>query len=99
MKKILILPFLQIPTGHHQVADAISAYLKEIDDSVKIKKVDIFHYTSRLAEQVTSNLYLKVIKMIPSFYSWLYRHNANRNYVADNRYLFYEGVPVAKRGK
>ncbi len=92
MKKILILPFLQIPTGHHQVADAISAYLKEIDDSVKIKKVDIFHYTSRLAEQVTSNLYLKVIKMIPSFYSWLYRHNAYRNYVADNRYLFYELV-------
>ncbi|XJZ28935.1 hypothetical protein ACF5W4_09175 [Bacillota bacterium Lsc_1132] len=92
MKKILILPFLQIPTGHHQVADTIRTYLNEIDDSLEIKKVDIFHYTSRLAEQITSYLYLKAIKMTPSFYSWLYRHNACRLNVADKRYFFYERI-------
>lgn len=90
MKKILILPFLQMPSGHHQVADTISAYLKEIDDSFVIKKVDIFSYTSCFAEKVTTNMYLNAIKMAPSFYSWLYRHNACRPHETEKRYLFYE---------
>ncbi|WP_141430415.1 MGDG synthase family glycosyltransferase [Bacillus sp. 03113] len=94
MKKILILPFLQMPSGHHQVADAISAYLKELDDSVKVKKVDIFHYTSRFVEQITSKFYLKAIKIIPSVYSYFYRHNACRSqsYKADNRYFLYDRI-------
>jgi processive 1,2-diacylglycerol beta-glucosyltransferase len=92
MKKILILPFLQLPSGHHQVADALSAYLKEIDDSFNIQSVDIFHYTSRHIEHATSKLYLQAIKVIPSIYSWLYRFNACRrgNDTTDKRYLFYE---------
>jgi processive 1,2-diacylglycerol beta-glucosyltransferase len=92
MKKILILPFLQLPSGHHQVADAVSAYLKKIEDSFVIEKVDIFQYKSPYIEQATSNLYLHVIKAIPSFYSWLYRFNACRfqNKAIEKRYLFYE---------
>lgn len=92
MKKILILPFLQMPSGHHQVADAIHAYFKEIGESVEIKKVDIFHYTSPLGEQLASRLYLKALKLIPSFYSWLYRQNAcrTRNYRDFKRSFLYE---------
>lgn len=48
MRKILILPSLQIPSGLHQTAGSLSAYLKEIDCSFEIKKVDIFNYTFRL---------------------------------------------------
>ncbi|HZG72793.1 MAG TPA: glycosyltransferase [Chondromyces sp.] len=90
MKKIVILPFLQMPSGHHQTANTLSAYLKEIDNSIQIKKIDIFQYTSRLAEQFTSSLYLKAIKIMPSFYSRLYHFNACRNDKAGKRYLFYE---------
>lgn len=92
MKKILILPFLQLPSGHHQVADAIRAYLKEIDGSFNIQSVDIFHYTSPDIEHAASEMYLKAIKLIPSFYRWVYRFNScsSRNDSADKRYLFYE---------
>ncbi|WP_221565425.1 glycosyltransferase [Alkalihalobacillus sp. TS-13] len=86
--KILILPLLQFPSGHHQTADAISAYLKEIDPSITIKKVDIFSYTSPLAEQLTSYFYLTAIKKLPSFYSRIYRNNACRKEV--QRLSFYE---------
>ncbi|WP_026584319.1 MGDG synthase family glycosyltransferase [Bacillus sp. J33] len=94
MKKILILPFLQIPTGHHQVAEAIRSYLKELDESVEVKKVDIFHFTFPLAEKAASRLYLKALKMMPSFYRWLYRQNACRtvNYKDDKSYFLYESL-------
>ncbi len=88
MMNILILPFLQFPSGHHQTADAISAYLKEIDPSVTIKKVDIFSYTSPLAEQLTSYFYLTAIKRAPSFYSRMYQNNACSK--EDQRLSFYE---------
>ncbi|MGJ7921187.1 MGDG synthase family glycosyltransferase [Neobacillus sp. LXY-4] len=90
MRKILILPFLQIPSGHHQVADALSAYFKEIDQLMEITKIDIFHYTSSFAEKITSSLYLNAINRIPSLYSKLYHFNACQSYKTAQRNFFYE---------
>lgn len=90
MRKFLLLPFMQIPTGHHQVADALKAYITEIDSSIEIKKVDIFHFTSPIVEKMVTSLYLKTIKFLPSFYSWLYKSNACKNYSLDKRFPFYE---------
>ncbi|UAC49827.1 hypothetical protein K6959_08670 [Bacillus aquiflavi] len=99
MRKILILPFLQMPSGHHQVADALSTYLKAIDNRLEIKKVDIFHYTSRLAEQASTYLYLKAIKLMPSVYGLLYRYNACRVYETNKRYFFYEQLFLKRMKK
>jgi processive 1,2-diacylglycerol beta-glucosyltransferase len=96
MKKILLLPFLQIPSGHHQVAEALKAYMTEIDSSIENKKVDIFHYTSPIGEKMVTSLYLKTIKELPSFYSRLYKSNACTNYRLDKRFLFYEFVFIRK---
>ncbi|MBT2638022.1 UDP-glucuronosyltransferase [Bacillus sp. ISL-39] len=90
MTKILILPFLQMPSGHHQAADTLSYCFKEIDRTIEVRKIDIFHYTSRIAESISTNIYLKALKLSPSFYSWLYRQNACKNYEEEKRYLLYE---------
>lgn len=90
MRKFLLLPFMQIPSGHHQVADALKTYITEIDSSIEIKKVDIFHFTSPIGEKMVTSLYLKTIKSLPSFYSWLYKSNACKNYSLDKRLPFYE---------
>ena len=90
MKKILILPFLQMPSGHHHAADAISACLEELDDSIEIKKIDIFNYTSRIAEKFSTNLYLKALNLSPSLYSWLYSQNACKVRTKGKRYFLYE---------
>lgn len=94
MKKVLILPFLQISSGHHQAANAMRAYLNEIDDSVEIKIVDIFNYTSCIGEQITSTLFLKALKLAPSFYSSLYRKYAclSHNNEVDKRYFLYDCI-------
>ncbi|EIJ78136.1 UDP-glucuronosyltransferase [Bacillus methanolicus PB1] len=87
---------MQIPSGHHQVADALKAYITQIDSSIEIKKVDIFHYTSPIAEKMVTSLYLKTIKSLPSFYSWLYKNNACKNYSLEKRLPFYELVFISK---
>ncbi|KKK39402.1 hypothetical protein WQ57_04030 [Mesobacillus campisalis] len=91
MTKVLLLPFLQMPSGHHQAADAVSAYIRDLDNQAVIKKVDIFKYTSRLAEQFTTSLYLKAIRMAPAIYSRIYQYNACTPKDAGRRFFLYEG--------
>ncbi|WP_210366833.1 UDP-glucuronosyltransferase [Bacillus sp. REN3] len=92
MKKILILPFLQMPSGHHTAAEALRSYLKTINPALEIKKMDIFEYTSRLGEKATTYGYLKAIKMTPELYSWLYRFNACGRNDPDRRHFLYEWI-------
>lgn len=79
MQKVLFLPFLQIASGHHQVADALSEYLTEDGGKYDIKKVDILQYSYGACERLISKIYLSMIKNIPSFYSILYKSNACRS--------------------
>ncbi|MGG3573290.1 glycosyltransferase [Bacillus gobiensis] len=90
MKKVLLLPFLQISSGHHQVADALAEYIYRLDQTISCKKIDILHYTYGRGERLISNLYLYAIQRIPRFYSWLYKTNAYKTAARDKTYYFYE---------
>ncbi|SDJ82672.1 MGDG synthase family glycosyltransferase [Sediminibacillus albus] len=75
MKKVLILPFLQIPSGHHQVADSIIDGLAKLDSRIACKKIDILAYTFGRIESIVSGTYLKWIHHFPKTYSWLYHRS------------------------
>ncbi|GIP31565.1 UDP-glucuronosyltransferase [Paenibacillus sp. J2TS4] len=89
VKKILLLPFLKISSGHHQAADAIIEHIKQVDSSIDCEKVDILHYSYGKMETLVSSIYLKWIHSAPYFYSWIYRKNCvNPNKI--KRYFIYE---------
>ncbi|SDL91524.1 MGDG synthase family glycosyltransferase [Sediminibacillus halophilus] len=73
MKKLLFLPFLQLPSGHHQVADTIINHMLELDNRLICKKVDPLAYTFGKLEKLISGTYLKWIQYLPQTYSWLYQ--------------------------
>lgn len=76
MRRVLFMPFLQISSGHHHVADGIMEYLKGLEEEFECEKVDILSYTYGAAEKLVSSAYLKWIHTFPDFYSWLYNRSA-----------------------
>lgn len=92
MKRVLFLPFLQIPSGHHQVADSLIEGLRMIDPSIQCDKVDIFQYRSKWIEMLSSYMYLKWIHYFPGFYSWLYHKSVYTNVKENKRYRHYEAL-------
>jgi processive 1,2-diacylglycerol beta-glucosyltransferase len=58
-KSILFLPFLQIPSGHHQVANALIDGIVQLDPNIKCDKVDILAYSYGKIEKIVSRIYLK----------------------------------------
>lgn len=89
MRKVLLMPFLRLPSGHHQVASALSAWLKRCDPSLICEQVDLFSYAYHKMETIVSRSYLRAITFLPTFYRWLYRKNAYENKEKD-RFLFYD---------
>ncbi len=73
MKKVLFLPFMQLPTGHHQVADALSRSLSKRVPGLCVKKVDFLSYVGRRLEKVVAKTYLEWINHAPQSYDWAYR--------------------------
>lgn len=73
MKKVLFLPFLQIPSGHHQAAEAIITELKHHFKDIHCEKVDLFSYSYGKLESFVSQFYLKWIHHFPISYSKLYK--------------------------
>ncbi|WAA11034.1 MGDG synthase family glycosyltransferase [Fervidibacillus albus] len=73
MKNLLFLPFLQIPSGHHQAADAIMAEIIRFNQSFRCEKIDLFSYSYRNVERFSSRMYLKWIDTFPTTYSTLYK--------------------------
>ncbi|HIX43599.1 MAG TPA: hypothetical protein H9983_10035 [Candidatus Kurthia intestinigallinarum] len=75
---ILILPFMQMQSGHHQVADAIAAHIKKQDPSQEVEKLDIFNYTFPRIEKMISRIYLSWIQKHPVSYSKFYAKQFNQ---------------------
>jgi processive 1,2-diacylglycerol beta-glucosyltransferase len=73
MKKVLFLPFLNIPSGHHQAADSIAEELTRLDPAISTEKIELLNYTFGFLESLISKVYLKWIHYFPSTYSALYR--------------------------
>ncbi|MUK89091.1 UDP-glucuronosyltransferase [Ornithinibacillus sp. L9] len=89
-KEALFLPFMQIPTGHHHVADAIMEDLKNYTGSIRCNKVDILSYSYGKIESVVSGTYLRWIQSLPSAYHWLYDRMAYKQAFKRNRQYVYE---------
>ncbi|MEH7329647.1 galactosyldiacylglycerol synthase, partial [Priestia megaterium] len=46
MKKVLFLPLLKMPSGHHQVAEALMDILERRTTNICYKKIDLLSYTN-----------------------------------------------------
>lgn len=90
MKSILFLPFLQIPSGHHQVADSLIEELENSFPYLKCEKVDILAYGYGRMEQFISKFYLKWIGILPGLYNSIYRFSVYRTLHRTKRYRLYE---------
>jgi len=84
------MPFLQMSSGHHQVANGIMDTLQEADGMYEYDKVDILSYSYGQTEAFISNFYIKWIDYFPSLYSWLYMKSAYRNEYEKKRFYLYE---------
>ncbi|SEP91500.1 UDP-N-acetylglucosamine:LPS N-acetylglucosamine transferase [Virgibacillus subterraneus] len=89
-KKALFLPFMQIPTGHHHVADALINEIKTTHKDIVCDKVDILSYSYGGVEKVVSSTYLAWIRKFPDVYDWLYKQAAYKKTSPHNRQYLYE---------
>lgn len=85
----LFLPFMQIPTGHHHVADAL---MYDLEKNITCDKVDILSYSYGKAEGLVSSAYLKWIEVLPGAYDWLYCFLASKQLPKRNRQFIYEAL-------
>ncbi|WP_246521639.1 MGDG synthase family glycosyltransferase [Ornithinibacillus massiliensis] len=91
----LLLPFMQIPTGHHHVADAVIEELERAVKSINCEKVDILSYSFGKVERLVSATYLNWIKMVPKAYDVLYNRLAVKNQTKRSRQRLYEAMFIA----
>lgn len=90
MKKLLFLPFLNFPSGHHQTADALMESIMTQHTDTICKKVDIFSYSYKNLEAFISKLYLKWIHFSPRSYNELYKFMVLRNLDKEKERYIYE---------
>ncbi|MBT2216124.1 UDP-glucuronosyltransferase [Virgibacillus dakarensis] len=90
--KALFLPFMQLPTGHHHVADALIQELAKCERNMNCDKVDILSYSYGKMERVVSSSYLTWIKLFPNVYNRLYQHVAYNKSQQTGHYFLYEGL-------
>jgi processive 1,2-diacylglycerol beta-glucosyltransferase len=76
MKRVLFLPLLQMPSGHHQVADALIRSLEKRVEGISCRKVDFLSYVNKRLEKIVTGTYMKWIYYAPQMYEWTYRHCA-----------------------
>lgn len=90
MHKILFFPFLQIPSGHHHVADSIKVQLEQTADIFHCEKIDILSYGYGNLEGLISTIYLHWIHKLPKVYSAIYRLSAVERSKLNKRFRMYE---------
>ncbi|MBO0994648.1 MGDG synthase family glycosyltransferase [Bacillus sp. SD088] len=90
MHKILFLPFLQIPSGHHHVADSIKLQLEQFNDDFHCEKIDILSYGYGNIENFISSIYLQWIHKLPKMYSTIYQLAAVKHSNLNKRFQTYE---------
>lgn len=98
-KTVLFLPFLQIPSGHHQAANALIDGIQSIHSHIRCEKVDILSYSYGRVEFFISKIYLKWIRIFPSFYNLIYQTSVYKNIEHNKRFWVYEMlfIPFIKK--
>ncbi|WP_019155810.1 MGDG synthase family glycosyltransferase [Robertmurraya massiliosenegalensis] len=89
-KTVLFLPFLQIASGHHQVANALMDRLQKLDPTLKCEKRDILAYSYGAIENLVSQIYIKWFSIFPQFYNKIYRNTVYKDLHNDKRFRLYE---------
>ncbi|MDX8364651.1 MGDG synthase family glycosyltransferase [Cytobacillus sp. IB215665] len=74
MKKILFLPLLSMPSGHHQVAESLIHSINRTTNGITTNKVDLLSYSHPALEKLITAFYLKWIKVSPKTYKWAYNN-------------------------
>ena len=94
-KKILLFPLLRMPSGHHQVADAIAGYFKTRDPNIICKKVELLSAWNPFVESAVTKTYLEWIHHFPKTYAWAYKQMAHTS-KTKRTYRYYEFLFVKK---
>jgi processive 1,2-diacylglycerol beta-glucosyltransferase len=90
MKKILLFPLLDsLPSGHHQVANAITEYVTQRSNDIECKKIDVLNSWNPLLETMITKTYLSWIQRFPMSYAWVYRKFAYKGN-KKRSYKYYE---------
>jgi len=95
MKKVLFLPFLQIKTGHHHVAEALTEEFLANNDNLICQTREILSDRFGQLEFLVSKTYLQWIHHFPESYHWLYKkmvYNDDKS----SRYMMYEFLFLSK---
>ncbi|QGH34749.1 UDP-glucuronosyltransferase [Gracilibacillus salitolerans] len=95
-KKILFLPFLNIPSGHHQVADSLIHEIELNEPRVQCEKAEILSYSYGKMEAVVSGVYLKWIHLFPNLYNWIYQQSVYKNLEQPKNFKLYELLFLAQ---
>jgi processive 1,2-diacylglycerol beta-glucosyltransferase len=75
MKRVLFLPLLQFPSGHHQTADALKEGLLLLDPHIQCEKIELLSSRFGKMESFISQFYLQWIDLFPKTYRVLYRQS------------------------
>lgn len=79
MRSVLFLPMLQMPSGHHRVAEALIQGLQKRDQTIECKKVEFLSYVHEGMERLITGTYLQWIGQAPRTYETVYRMFAYPN--------------------
>ncbi|WP_087972128.1 MGDG synthase family glycosyltransferase [Oceanobacillus rekensis] len=90
MLKILFMPFLQIPSGHHHVADCIQDQLIQTGDQIQCEKIELLSSSFGKVENLVSFIYLQWIHKLPGVYSSVYKRLAVKQEKHNKHYYLYE---------
>lgn len=96
MFRILFMPLLQIPSGHHHVADSIKAQLNQSPEDFHCEKVEILSYSYGNIETLISSAYLQWIQKLPRLYSQIYKYAAVKDKKINKRFYIYEWLFLKK---
>jgi processive 1,2-diacylglycerol beta-glucosyltransferase len=74
MKKILVFPLLDsLPSGHHQVANAVIHYVTSRTTTIECKKIDLLNRWNPYIESMITKTYLSWIQHFPKSYALVYK--------------------------
>ncbi|WP_249872323.1 MGDG synthase family glycosyltransferase [Oceanobacillus saliphilus] len=90
MVRILFMPFLQIPSGHHHVADCIQDQLHQSAGEFDCVKVELLSFSFGTIEKLVSSFYLYWIQRFPTIYSQVYKRVVVKKEKPKKNYFLYE---------
>ncbi len=88
MYRILFMPFLQIPSGHHHVADTIENHLNQSSNDFHFEKVEMLSHCYGKVEMFISSFYLQWIDKFPRIYSKIYKAVVKRRKSRKSYYIY-----------